>query len=221
MANLQSVAKFERPREKLAKYGVGKLTDAELLAILLRTGTKELNVLKLAQAILRKFDDTQIVNLTIADLKTIHGIGTVKASEIIACFELGKRMLKDKKSVLLLTPRDVWEQMADIRSSKKEHFVVFYLDTRNQEIKREVISIGTLNESLVHPREVFEGAIKHNAATIIVAHNHPSGNIEPSPEDMEITKRLRQSGEMLGITLLDHVIVTESGQTSFKELELL
>jgi DNA repair protein RadC len=208
MANLQSISKFERPREKLAKYGAGKLTNAELLAILLRTGTKELNVLKLAQTILRKFEDRQIVDLTIADLKTIHGIGTVKASEIIACFELGKRMLKDKKTALLLTPQDVWEQMVDIRSSKKEHFVVFYLDTRNQEIKREIISVGTLNESLVHPREVFEGAIKHNAAAIIVAHNHPSGSIEPSQDDIEITKRLVHSGKLLDIRVLSHVIVT-------------
>lgn len=221
MANLQNIPKFERPREKLAKYGAGKLTDAELLAILLRTGTKELNVLKLAQAILRKFEDKQIVDLTIADLKKIHGIGAVKASEIIACFELGKRMLKDKKSALLLTPQDVWEQMADIRSSKKEHFVVFYLDTRNQEIKREIISVGTLNESLVHSREVFEGAIKHNAAAIIVAHNHPSGNTEPSQDDIEVTRRLRQSGEMLGIAVLDHVIVTGSAKASLKESGLL
>lgn len=208
MANLKSVSKFERPREKLAKYGAGKLTDAELLAILLRTGTKELNVLKLAQKILKKFEGKQIVDLTIADLKTIHGIGTVKASEIIACFELGKRMLKDKKSVLVLTPKDVWEQMADIRASKKEHFVVFYLDTRHQEIKREVVSVGTLNESLAHPREVFEGAIKHNAAAIIVAHNHPSGSIEPSQDDIEITKRLIHAGRLLDIRVLNHVIVT-------------
>ncbi len=208
MANLQSVSKFERPREKLAKYGTGKLTDVELLAILLRTGTKEMNVLKLAQTILRKFEDTKIVDLTIADLKAIHGIGTVKASEIIACFELGKRMLKDKKSVLVLTPKDVWEQMADIRSSKKEHFVVFYLDTRNQEIKRDIISVGTLNESLVHPREVFESAIKHNAAAIIVAHNHPSGSIEPSQDDIEVTKSLIHAGRLLDIRVLNHVIVT-------------
>lgn len=109
---------------------------------------------------------------------------------------------------MLLTPQDVWEQMADIRSSKKEHFVVFYLDIRNQEIKREIISVGTLNESLVHPREVFEGAIKHNAAAIIVAHNHPSGTIEPSQDDIEITKRLVHAGKLLDIRVLSHVIVT-------------
>lgn len=209
MANLQSISKIERPREKLVKYGAGKLTDAELLAVLLRTGTKELNVLKLAQAVLRKFKDNKITDLSITDLKTIHGIGTVKACEIIACFELGKRMLQDKKSALLLTPQDVWEEMSDIRSSKKEHFVVFYLDTRSQEIKREVISIGTLNESLVHPREVFESAIKHNAAAIIVAHNHPSGSVEPSQDDIEISKRLIHAGRLLDIRVLNHVIVTD------------
>lgn len=208
MASLQNVSKFERPRERLVKYGVDKLTDAELLAILLRTGTKELNVLKLARAILRKFEYNKIIDLTISDLKTIHGIGTVKACEIVACFELGKRMLKDKKSTLILNPQDVWERMADIRASKKEHFVVFYLDTKNQEIKREIISVGTLNESLVHPREVFEGAIKNNAAAIIVSHNHPSGSPEPSEEDFEITKRLIHAGKLLDIHVISHVIVT-------------
>lgn len=221
MANLQNIPKFERPREKLAKYGAGKLTDAELLAILLRTGTKELNVLKLAQAFLRKFEDKQIVDLTIADLITIHGIGIVKASEIIACFELGKRMLKDKKSALLLTPQDVWEHMADIRSSKKEHFVVFYLDSRSQEIKREIVSVGTLNESLVHPREVFENAIRHNAAAIIVSHNHPSGELDPSSADIAITHKLSQAGLILDIQINDHIIVSKDSFVSMKELDLM
>ncbi len=208
MVSIKSISKFERPREKLAKYGAGKLTDAELLAILLRTGTKKLNVLKLAETILKKYRNKQLLDLTIADLETINGVGPVKACEIIACFELGKRILKDKKSVPILTAQDVWNRMDDIRSSKKEHFVVFYLDTKSQEIIREIISVGTLTESLVHPREVFEGAIRHNAAAIIVAHNHPSGSLEPSADDIEITKRLVHSGKLLDIRVLSHVIVT-------------
>jgi len=208
MANLKSISRIEKPREKLIRYGAGKLTNAELLAILLRTGTKKMNVLQLSESILRKFQDNQIVDISISDLEEIHGIGKTKACEIIACFELGKRMLKDKKATLLLTPQDIWERLADIRSSKKEHFVVFYLDTANQEIIRDIISIGTLNESLVHPREVFEGAIKHNAASIIIAHNHPSGTTEPSQDDVEVTKRLIQAGRLLDIRVLSHVIVT-------------
>ncbi|MDQ5958125.1 MAG: hypothetical protein QG665_475 [Patescibacteria group bacterium] len=207
MPKIKDIPKFDRPREKMEKYGPGKLSDAELLAILLRTGTKDLNVLKLAQKILQKFENEKFINITIDELKTMRGLGPVKACEIIACFELGKRMLKGKKSSILLSPKDVWERMEDIRGSKKEHFAVFYLDSRNQEIQREVISIGTLNESLVHPREVFEGAIKNNAASIILAHNHPSGDLEPSQADIEITKKLIHAGKIIDIKIIDHIIV--------------
>lgn len=213
--------KVDRPREKMEKYGPGKLSEAELLAILLRTGTKDLNVLKLAQKILQKFEKEKFANITINNLKNIHGIGSVKAGEIIACFELGRRMFKGKKSSILLSPKDVWERMEDIRISKKEHFVVFYLDSSSQEIQREIISVGTLNESLVHPREVFESAIKNNAASIISAHNHPSGSLSPSEQDILVTNRLSKSGELLGIKLIDHVIVTKSGCMSFSKKQLL
>lgn len=207
MGKIKDIPKFDRPREKMEKYGPGKLTDAEVLAILLRTGAKDLNVLKLAQKILHKFKNEKFIDVTIDELKTVHGLGTAKACEIVACFELGRRMLKGKKSAILLSPKDVWERMEDIRGSKKEHFVVFYLDSRNQEIQREIISVGTLNESLVHPREVFEGAIKHNAAGIILAHNHPSGDTDPSEADIEITKKLIHAGKILDIRVIDHVIV--------------
>ncbi len=183
---IKDIPKIDRPREKLERYGVEKLKDAELLAILLRTGTKDINVLKLSEKILNKFKNQKFENVSIDDLKKIHGLGSVKACEIIACFELGRRMLKDKKSSILLTPKDVWQRMEDIRDSKKEHFVVFYLDSRNQEIQREIISIGTLNESLVHPREVFEGAIKNNASSIIVVHNHPSDKFYESSKTSRV-----------------------------------
>lgn len=212
---IKDIPKFDRPREKMEKYGPEKLSNIELLAILLRTGTKDLNVLKLSQKILQKFEKEKFTNITIDNLKEIHGLGIVKACEIIACFELGKRILKDKKSSILLSPKDVWQRMEDIRGSKKEHFVVFYLDSRNQEIQREIISIGTLNESLVHPREVFEGAIKNNAASIIIAHNHPSGELEPSESDIEISKKLIHSGKILDIRIVDNIIVSNS---SFKSI---
>lgn len=218
---IKDIPKFDRPREKMEKYGFGKLSDVELLAILLRTGTKDLNVLKLSQKILQKFEKEKFVNVTIDDLKSIHGIGVSKACEIIACFELGRRLLKGKKSSILLSPKDVWERMEDIRGSKKEHFVVFYLDSRSQEIQRDIISIGTLNESLVHPREVFENAIKKNAASIIIAHNHPSGNLEPSEDDLMITKRLAEAGKILGIEVVDHIIAAKNSFLSFKGKGLL
>lgn len=210
MLKIKDIPKIDRPREKLVKYGPGKLSDAELLAILLRSGTKELNVLKLAHKILQKFEKEKFKDVSINELKKIHGLGTAKACEIIACFELGRRMLNGKKTSILLSPKDVWERMEDIRGSKREHFVVFYLDSRSQEIKREIISVGTLCESLVHPREVFEGAIKNNAASIIIAHNHPSGDLEPSQEDINITKKLVQAGKILDIRVVDHVIVAKN-----------
>jgi DNA repair protein RadC len=170
--------------------------------------------LKLAQKILQKFENEKFVDVGIEELKKIHGLGTAKACEVLACFELGKRLLKGKKSSILLSPKDAWERMEDIRGSKKEHFVVFYLDSRNQEIKREIISVGTLNESLVHPREVFEGAIKNNASSIIIVHNHPSGDLEPSRADVEITKKLIQAGKILDIKIANHIIITEASHVA-------
>jgi DNA repair protein RadC len=156
-----------------------------------------------------------MLSASLDELKNIHGLGKVKAVEIIACLELGRRLLKGKKSSILLSPKDVWARMEDIRGSKKEYFVVFYLDSRNQEIKREIVSVGTLNESLVHPREVFEGAIKNSAASIILAHNHPSGDLDPSQADVEITKKLIHAGKILDIKIVDHVIVSISDCKSF------
>lgn len=217
---IKDLPKIERPREKLEKYGPGKLSNAELLAILLRTGGKGLNVIQLSGNILKKFGNEGLANASVQELKNTHGLGAAKACEIAACFEFGRRLLQSKRSELILTPQDVWNELKDIRDHKKEHFVVFFLDTRNQEIKREIISVGTLNASLVHPREVFEAAITHHAAHVIVAHNHPSGNPDPSGEDIELTHRLCDAGKLLGIELIDHVIVARGSYLSFKEKDL-
>jgi DNA repair protein RadC len=219
--SLKNIHKIEQPREKLEKYGPSKLSDVELFAILLRTGLQGTPVLDLSKKILRHFPDSRLAYVEIDELKKIHGLGQAKACEIVACFELGKRLLKEKKAALILSPREVWEELKDIRSHKKEHFVVFFLDTQNQVVKREVVSIGTLNSSLIHPREVFEPAIKYLAAHIIIAHNHPSGSLEPSDEDITVTRRLAEAGKLLGIEILDHVIATANGYTSFKEKNLL
>lgn len=218
---IKELPKIERPREKLIQYGPEKLSNSELLAILLRSGTKEENVVELANKILKRFSANELPNLTFDDLKDYPGLGPAKACEIIACFELGKRLLKDKKSQIYLTPKEIWKELKDLRDHKKEHFVIFYLNSRNQEIKREIISIGTLNASLVHPREVFEPAVRNLAAQIILAHNHPSGDPEPSEDDLEITKRLVESGKILGIEVLDHIIIAKTGFVSFKEKNLI
>jgi len=208
--------KVERPREKLVHYGSDKLSNAELLAIILGTGGKGINVVELSNKILKKFNGN-LAQASLEELKTTFGLGEAKACEIVACFELGRRFLKEKRSELILSPEKVWEELKGIRDSKKEHFVVFYLDIRNQVIKQDIISIGTLNASLVHPREVFEPAIQHNAAQIIIAHNHPSGDTVPSLEDKKITERLQEAGKILGIEIIDHVIVVDKSWLSFKE----
>ena len=218
---IKDLPKVERPREKLMQYGPEKLSNSELLAILLRSGKKGKNVIELANKILKRFSKDELPNLTFNDLKDYSGLGPAKACEIIACFELGKRLLKDKKAEIYLKPKEVWEELKDLRDHKKEHFVIFYLDSRNQEIKREIISVGSLNANLVHPREVFEPAVRHLAAQIILAHNHPSGDPEPSEDDLEITKRLTESGKILGIEVVDHIIITKTGFLSFKEKNLI
>ena len=218
---IKELPKVERPREKLMQYGPEKLSNSELLAILLRSGKKGENVVELANKILKRFSKDELPNLTFNDLKDYSGLGPAKACEIIACFELGKRLLKDKKAEIYLKPKEIWEELKDLRDHKKEHFVIFYLDSRNQEIKREIISVGSLNANLVHPREVFEPAVRHLAAQIILAHNHPSGDPEPSEDDLEITKRLTESGKILGIEVVDHIIITKTGFISFKEKNLI
>jgi len=217
MPKINDIQKIDRPREKLAKYGPSKLSNTELLAILLRSGGRNCNAIQLARKILKKFPEQTLVNANISDLSDIKDIGPAKACEIVAFIELGKRILKNKTAQLILSAKDVWKLSKDFRDSKKEHFAVFYLDNHHQEIKKEIVSIGTLTNSLVHPREVFEPAIIHHAAHIIVAHNHPSGHLKPSKDDIQITKRLIEAGELLGIELLDHVILTKDKWLSMKK----
>lgn len=209
MPRIKDIPKIDLPREKLEKYGPDKLTDAEFLAILLGSGIKGLNVLQLARKVLSLIEKVGVEKVTLAVLSEEKGLGKVKASQIMAMLALGKR-LHDKTKPEILNQQDVWKLCADFRESKKEHFVAFYLDTQGKVIERQIVSIGTLDASLVHPREVFEPAVALHAASIIVAHNHPSGNLEPSPEDTEITKRLIHAGKILGIALVNHVVVTKN-----------
>lgn len=218
---IKDLPKVERPREKLIKYGPGHLSNSELLAIILRSGKKGENVVELANKILKKYKSENLSHTTYQELKTFSGLGPAKACEIIACFELGKRLLKGKPASLCLNPEDVWKELKDIREHKKEHFIIFFLDSRNQEIKREIVSVGSLNANLVHPREVFEPAIKNFAAQVILAHNHPSGDLEPSEDDLDINKRLVEAGKILGIEVIDHIIIVKNGFLSFKEKGIL
>ena len=220
MVRIKDLPEGDRPREKLIKYGPDKLNNEELLALILGSGTKGVNVRTLAGRILRK-NREKINSLTLEDLKNEKGLGKVKATQVIAVLELGKRLFAGKKNDLILSPKKVWERCEDFRSSKKEHFAIFFLDARSQEIKREVISVGTLTASLVHPREVFESAIKANAVSIILVHNHPSGDVNPSEDDIELTERLKKAGKIMGIKASDHVIVSWKDYFSFSGEKIL
>ena len=218
---IKDLPRVDRPREKLLRYGPRKLNNSELVAIILGSGQKGENAIDLAKKLLRKFPNSQLSNTSIKHLIEVPGIGKTKAGQIVACFELGKRLLKNKRFKLVLSPKDVWNELQDVRGNKKEYFIIFYLDIGNQIIKKETVSIGNLNTSIVHPREVFEPAITNFAAQIIIAHNHPSGNDRPSEEDIALTQKLIKAGEILGIEVVDHVIVTTSHYFSFKEKGLI
>lgn len=217
---IKDLQKVDLPREKLAKYGSEKLKDYELLALLLGSGIKDLNVLELSKKILETIKKIGIKKVTLVDLLKIKGLGKAKASQVFAVLELGKRLNTENKAEIL-SAGDVWNFCADIRGMQREHFVAFYLNTQNCLIERQTISIGTLNSSLVHPREVFEPALSFHAASIIVAHNHPSGELEPSQEDREVTKRLTEAGKIIGIDVIDHIILGKKGYLSFQQKSLL
>lgn len=208
---------YERPREKFERYGSAKLDDYELLAILLGSGVKGTNVLELSKKVLKKFKNgTPALN----DLESIRGLGKAKAMQILSAFELRDRHHK-RPLETLVGPEKVFELCVDIRDSKKEHFAVFYLSSRNSLISREIISVGTLTESLVHPREVFEPALLCGAAKIVLAHNHPSHDPEPSSSDLTITRQLTEAGRLLGVEVVDHIILTKGRFLSFKQRGVL
>jgi DNA repair protein RadC len=212
MSKIKNLPKHRQPREKLIEKGAENLRDSELMAILLRTGTKGKNVMKVSAEILQKFPTKNLLALNFKDLAKIKGIGSGKACLLLAAFELTKRALEveDNNLPTIISAKDAVAQLQELRNVKKEHFVVLYLNARNQLIHKETISIGTLNASLIHPREVFKSAVDCLAASVILAHNHPSGSAEPSEDDAEVTRRLKEAGEILGIEVLDHVIVTKN-----------
>jgi DNA repair protein RadC len=219
MSKIKDLYKNDRPREKLIKKGASALKKEELIAILLRTGTKGQNALQMAKSIVKNYDEKKLLNATYQELKNIHGVGSTKAVQILAALEIGKRLYKEKEKsdVYINSPEDVVEEVKEIRESKKEHFVALYLNARKKLIHKEVISIGILDASLVHPREVFEPAVRELASQVIIVHNHPSGDSNPSEEDKEITDRIKEAGRLLGIELADHIIITKKDYFSFSD----
>jgi len=206
---LKEIQKIERPREKLDRYGAQKLDDHELIAILLGSGVQGANVLELSKNIVKLIKKVGLGNLTVELLMKVHGLGKIKAGQIIASLEYGRRAHTVAQEVIL-SPEKVFDLCSDVRDSKREHFIVFYLNSRNAVIAREIISIGTLDASLVHPREVFEPALRHSAARVCLAHNHPSGSLLPSSNDELLTEQLVQAGKLMGIQVVDHLILTKT-----------
>lgn len=201
------------PREKLAKYGVSRLSDLELLCLLIGSGNKQVSAKVISQQVLKLLKERGS-SISYEELSGIKGMGKAKTSEIIAIFELGRRYLMPAERPVISDTDDAVQQLGHIRDKKQEYFVVLTLDGANRLISNTVVFQGTLTQSLVHPREVFAKAIEDRAANIIVAHNHPSGNVEPSPEDCEITWKLKEAGELLGIRVLEHIIVSKYGYRS-------
>ncbi|TAH33292.1 DNA repair protein RadC [Candidatus Saccharibacteria bacterium] len=204
----------DRPREKLARKGPAALTDLELLQALIGSGNAQADVTQIARTILKLLKRDR--ELTQDALEHVKGIGPAKLSELLAGFELARRYLLEPDRPIIDSPASAVEQLDDIRDKKQEYFVCLTLDGANRLIAKRVITIGTLTSSLVHPREVFAPAIEDRAASIIVAHNHPSGSLEASQADRQVTTRIKEASELLGITLLEHVIVTKDSFTTIK-----
>jgi len=218
---IKDISKENRPRERFLKSGAASLSDAELLAVILQTGTKDENAIDMSNRLISKYGLDKLSELSLNELQEIKGIGPAKAMQIKALFEFNKRHAISKRDETpIKCAKDVYEYALPLLSGKdKEHFMILHLDSKNKIIKDEIISIGILNASLVHPREVFKSAIKESANAIVLVHNHPSGDYTPSQEDKEITERLFDAGEVLNIKVLDHVIIGKEGYWSWKEEE--
>lgn len=209
MARMSDRRKDTRPREKLQARGVAALSDYELLMAIIGSGNAQADVTIIARDV-QKLIKEKGSQLTYEDLLTIKSLGPAKAANIMAAFELWRRQFEVSERPIIDSPEKVVDQLADIRDKKQEYFVCLTLDGANRLIAKRIITIGTLTASLVHPREVFADAITDRAASIIVAHNHPSGSLEPSSADIEVTGRLHEAGELLGIAVLDHLVLTKN-----------
>ncbi|WP_085524698.1 RadC family protein [Tuberibacillus sp. Marseille-P3662] len=218
---IRDVPKEERPRERLINEGPEALSNQEILSIVLRTGTREESVIQLAHRLLQQFEGLRLLqDANVEELIKMKGIGQTKAVQLIAARELGRRFkrLKNDQTFAIRSPQDGANYVMDeLRFLSQEHFVCLYLNTKNQILQQKTIFIGSLNASIVHPREVFKEAIKRSAASIVCFHNHPSGDPTPSHEDMEVTKRLVECGSLLGIEVLDHIVIGDQKFVSLKE----
>lgn len=218
-----NISKQDLPRERILNKGAGALSAKELLAVIFGSGSREKSVFCIAEELIASLPDgvSDLAHIQLEELMMIDGIGSAKASQVLACVELGRRIHSKPigEKLKISTPKDIAFQLIDeLSHHKQEHFMLVMLDTKNQLIGIDTITVGTLNASLVHPREVFKPAIKRSANSVILAHNHPSGVTDPSSEDLSLTTRLVESGKILGIQVVDHIIVGNHAYCSLKEL---
>lgn len=221
---IKDLPKYERPRERLLKLGATALSDSELLAIVLRAGSKKENILDLSRRLVKDHNLKSLSKITVNQLSKTFGIGQAKACQIVACFELGRRLAaySENSRIMIESPADVVKIVGpELRSLDKEHFICLLLDSRKRLIKKETIFIGTLDASITHPREIFKVAIAASAAAIILVHNHPSGDSTPSKEDIEFTLQLIEAGKLLEIDILDHIIIGDKNFFSFKKQDII
>ena len=215
MVKLKDIPKVDRPREKFLEKGADALTKSELLAILLGSGIKGTNVKTLSQKILRKFGD-DFMNTTVDELTQIPGIGKAKALQITSALALARRIQDEQNNSdnLILSAKDAIAIVLDLKDKKREHLVCLYLNARNSLLKKETVSIGTLDKSLIHPREIFAPGLKMHAAGVILVHNHPSGDVAPSEQDKQVAKRIIEAGQLMGINVIDFLIVAKNDSHS-------
>jgi DNA repair protein RadC len=210
---LRDLPQEEKPREKLVKYGANVLSVAELFAVILNVGTKKEEVLSMSRRLIKEYGDSVIVNQKDpVKVSEMLGIPIGKACQVVACFEIGRRFFKEqdgKNPIMLRTASQVYEYLKDMRDLPKEHLRGLYLDSHYQLLHDEVISIGSVTSNIIHPREVFRPALEFSASAVILAHNHPSGISTPSDADITITQQIVEAGKIVGISLLDHVVITK------------
>lgn len=225
MKKIKDWPEEERPRERLIKYGVESLSNAQLLAIILRTGAGQKGVLDLSMSLLERFENLRdIDSASVSDLLSVKGLGVAKIAQLKAAFELGKRLMAEtvEGRPVFSSAQDVYSYFAPrMKNLKKEVFSCLLLDSKNRLMREVRISEGTLNRSLIHPREAFREAVREAAQSVIFIHNHPSGDPSPSKDDIAVTERLRNAGEIIGIGVLDHIIIGDGRFISLKDLFML
>ena len=219
MKKIKELPEFSRPREKLKEKGAEALSDTELIAILLGSGNKDHDVMTLASKVAKLLSDNN-GKLTLDALSNLDGIGLAKASQILAGFELARRHIV-KESIKITETKDVLPLISDISNKQQEYFICISLNGANELIEKRIVTVGLLDKSQVHPREVFADVITDRAAAVIFAHNHPSGELKPSNSDLEIHEQLTEAAKILGIKVLDHIIVSKREYYSFQESGLI